>query len=61
MHFCLNCFHNCVSEDALVKHRETCLGVNGVQATKLPKEGTKIKFKNHKNQLPAPFVIYADF
>ena len=35
--------------------------MNGVQATKLPKEGTKIKFKNHKNQLPAPFVIYADF
>ena len=45
MHFCLNCFHNCTSEDALAKHRETCLDVNGVQATKLPKEGTKIKFK----------------
>jgi hypothetical protein len=50
-----------VSEDALAKHRETCLEVNGVQAIKLPKEGTKIKFKNHKNQLPVPFVIYADF
>jgi hypothetical protein len=30
MHFCLNCFHNCVSEDVLAKHRETCLDVNGV-------------------------------
>jgi hypothetical protein len=61
MHFCLNCFHNCTSEDALAKHRETCLDVNGVQATKLPKEGTKIKFKNHRNSMPVPFVIYADF
>ena len=61
MHFCLNCFHNCVSEDVLAKHRETCLDVNCVQAVKLPKGGTKIKFKNHKNKLPAPFVIYADF
>jgi hypothetical protein len=62
MHFCLNCFHNCTSEDSLAKHRETCLDVNGVQATKLPKEGTKInKFKNHRNSMPVPFVIYADF
>jgi hypothetical protein len=61
MHYCLNCFHNCVSEDSLDKHRETCLDVNGVQATRLPKKGTKIKFKNHRNQIPVPFVIYADF
>ena len=61
MNFCLNCFHNCVSEDVLDTHRETCLDVNGVQAVKFPKEGTNIKFKKHKNQLPAPFVIYADF
>jgi hypothetical protein len=61
MHFCLNCFHNCTSEDALAKHRETCVNVNGVQATKLPKDGTKIKFKNHRNSMPVPFVIYADF
>jgi hypothetical protein len=60
-HFCLNCLHNCVSDESLAKHRETCMEVNGVQAVKLPKKGTKIKFKNYKNQLPAPFVIYADF
>ena len=60
-HFCLNCFHNCESEESLANHKETCSQVNGVQAVKLPKEGTKIKFKNHKNQLPVPFVIYADF
>ncbi|CAB3978796.1 Hypothetical predicted protein [Paramuricea clavata] len=59
--FCLNCFHNCESEKSLATHEETCSLVNGVQAVKLPKEGTKIKFKNHKNQLLVPFVIYADF
>ena len=60
-HFCLHCFHNCASEELLEKHKETCIQVNGTQATRLPKEGTKIKFKNYKNQVPAPFVIYADF
>ncbi|CAB4015631.1 Gastrula zinc finger [Paramuricea clavata] len=60
-HFCLYCLHSCKSEELLKKHKETCLEVNGTQATKLPKEGTKIKFKNHRNSMPAPFVIYADF
>ncbi|CAB4003653.1 Gastrula zinc finger [Paramuricea clavata] len=60
-HFCLHCLHSCKSEELLEKHRETCIEVNGTQATKLPKEGTKIKFKNHRNSIPAPFVIYADF
>ena len=60
-HFCLHCFHNCSSEELHEKHKETCIQVNGVPATKLPKEGTKIKFKNYKHQVPAPFVIYADF
>ena len=60
-HFCLHCLHSCVSNEVLEKHKETCLQVNGTQATKLPKEGTKIKFKNHRNSMPVPFVIYADF
>ena len=59
--FCLHCLHACVSKEVLKKHKETCLEVNGVQATKLPKEGTKIKFKNHRNSISVPFVIYADF
>ena len=32
-----------------------------MQATKIPKEGTKIKFKNYKHQVAAPFIIYGDF
>ncbi|CAB4022873.1 Gastrula zinc finger [Paramuricea clavata] len=60
-HFCLHCLHSCVSEEVLEKHKETCLQVNGTQATKLHKEGTKIKLKNYRNSMPVPFVIYADF
>ncbi|CAB4018912.1 Gastrula zinc finger [Paramuricea clavata] len=60
-HFCLHCLHSCVSEESLENHKETCLEVNGTQAVNLPKEGTKIKFKNHRNSMPVPFVIYADF
>ncbi|CAB4004481.1 Gastrula zinc finger [Paramuricea clavata] len=60
-HFCLHCLHSCVSKESLEKHKETCIKVNGTQAVKLPKEGTKIKFKNHRNSMPVPFVIYADF
>ena len=60
-HFCLHCLHSCTSEEILEKHKETCLEVNGTQAVRLPKEGTKIKFKNHRNSMPVPFVIYADF
>jgi hypothetical protein len=59
--FCLHCLHSCTSEEILEKHKETCLEVNGTQATRLPKEGTKIKFKNHRNSMAVPFVIYADF
>jgi len=32
-----------------------------VQAIEKPKEGQRVYFKNHHEQLPAPFVIYADF
>ena len=27
----------------------------------MPTEGSHIKFKNHENQMPVPYVIYADF
>ena len=60
-HFCLYCLHSCASKETLKKHKETCIEVNGTQATKLPEEGTKLKFKHHRNSMPVPFVIYADF
>ena len=27
----------------------------------MPPEGSYIRFKNHQNQMPVPYVIYADF
>ena len=36
--------------------------VNGKQAIRMPKKGESVvQFKNHQRQMPAPFVIYADF
>ena len=43
----------------LIKHKEDCLSINGVQSVKV-KEGT-IEFENYFKQLLAPFKIYADF
>lgn len=57
-HFCmhrLQCFY---SESDLENHN---IVYNGVQATVMPTESSKVFFKNHHKQLPAPFVIYADF
>ena len=52
----LRCFS---SEKVLIKHKEDCLSINGIQSVKL-EEGT-IEFENYFKQLPVPFKIYADF
>ena len=53
---CLQCFSN---EKVLIKHKEDCLSINGVQSVKV-EEGI-IKFENYFKQLPVSFKIYADF
>ena len=60
-YFCLRCLHCCSSERTYKIHREDCLLLNENQVIRMPEEGSKIYFKNHKKMLPAPFVIYADF
>ena len=60
-YFCLRCLHCCSSARVLENHKQDCLLLNGTQAIKMPVEGSKIYFKNHKKMLPVPFVIYADF
>ena len=55
---CLQCFY---SENDLENHKKDCIAFNGVRATVMPPEGSKVFFKNHHKQMPAPFVIYADF
>ena len=60
-HFCMHCLQCFSSEEILSNHKEICIEINGKQAIKMPKVGSKIGFKNFKKQMQAPFVIYADF
>ena len=43
----------------MIKHKEDCLSINGVQSVVVEVE--TIEFKNYFKQLPVPFKIYADF
>ena len=43
----------------MIKHKEDCLSINGVQSVDV-EEGI-IKFENYSKQLPVQFRIYADF
>ena len=52
----MQCFS---SENVLLKHKEDCLSICGVQSVKVEK-GT-IEFENYFKQIPVPFKIYADF
>ena len=52
----LQCFS---SKNVLMKHKEDCLSINGMQSVDVEKG--IIKFENYSNQLSVPFKIYADF
>ena len=43
------------------KHIKFCSSNRELAIPKMPKPGTKIKFKHYERQLPMPFVIYGDF
>ena len=61
-YFCMYCLQCFSSEKILANHVINCLEINGAQAINMPKQGENIlKFNNFQNQLPVPFVIYADF
>ena len=47
----------------LIKYKEDCEGINKSSTRiDMPAAGrAHIRFKNHKNQMPVPYVIYADF
>ena len=56
--FCKSCLQCFSSENVLIKHKEDCLSINGVQSVKV-EEGT-IEFENYFKQIPVPFKIHAD-
>ena len=57
--FCKSCLQFFNSKNVLIKHKEDCLSINGVQPVNV-EEGI-IKFENYSKQLPVPLKIYADF
>ena len=57
--FCRSCLQCFSDERVLIKHKEDCLSINGVQSVDVEKG--IIEFKNYFKQLPVPFKIYADF
>ena len=61
-YFCDRCLYGFTKEDLLTKHKEDCYGINkNSTRIDMPPEGSYIRFKNHQNQMPVPYVIYADF
>ena len=55
----LQCFS---IEEVLSKHKTNCMVINREQAIRMPQKGNNIlHFQNYHKQMPAPFVIYADF
>ena len=60
-HFCMYCLQCFSREDVLTEHIKNCLSINGKQAIKMPEKGQHVSFRNYHKQIPAPFVIYADF
>ena len=57
--FCRSCLQCLSRENALIKHRESSLSINGKQSEILEKG--IIGFKNYFKQIPVSFKIYADF
>ena len=57
------CLQGFSSKQGLTDHKELCIEINGVQAVKMPKNVSHVRFFCNpmaKKQLPVPFVIYAD-
>ena len=60
-HFCMYCLQCLSSKEHLEKHKVVCIEINGKQSIEMPGPESTITYKNYRKQLPAPFVIYADF
>ena len=59
-YICIRCFNYFRFESAFKKHEEICKNIDFIK-TLVPKPGTFIEFKNYKNMIKVPFVIYSDF
>ena len=60
-HFCERCLHGYSREDLLEAHKPDCRGIDQTAIQVDMPEDNKLTYKNHHKQLPAPYIIYADF
>ena len=61
-HFCMHCLQCFSTKDVFDVHKKNCIVINGTQAIKMPsKDNNILQYNHYHKQLPAPFVIYADF
>ena len=59
-HICKKCFTHFTKKKLFEKHIAYC-STNETVAVKMQPRNTTLKFKNHRKQLPIPFVVYVDF
>lgn len=59
-YFCDRCLHYFHTPDALDNHVEDCKHLNECRIRLPTGENKDLKFKNFKNKIEAPFVVYAD-
>ena len=62
-HFCERCLHGHSREDLLEVYKPDCQEIDQTAVrVEMPEEGkNKLTFQNHHKQLPALYIIYADF
>ena len=59
-HYCRNCLQGYDQEEKLQNHQRYCYD-NAPLRIELPKEGATVQFKNYKNSMRVPYIVYADF
>ena len=60
-YFCMHCLQCFSTKEIVTKHKPVFMVINGEQSIRMLKKGSTVQFKNFDKQLPAPFVIDADF
>ena len=60
LYICKKCFTHYTKDELFQKHILYCSS-NETVAVKMPPRNTMLCFNNYQNQLPIPFVVYADF
>ncbi len=59
---CLKCLNHHKTQATLDMHIKTCIQLHdGESSIEMPKLGSKTQFKNIKNMLKVPYVVYTDF